>query len=132
MTDHQKDTAVIPFVSGLVSGFTSTVLFHPLDIIKTRLQVDESTTSRKRFAAQTRNLSSNRWSSFFGSPSTKSGFINDSRVTIYLLHKQLGIVGFYRGLLPAVVGSSASWAFYWLIYENMKMTVSLMLSLVFS
>ena len=120
MTNDKMDMVTIPFVSGLVSGFVSTVLFHPLDVIKTRFQVDE--TFRKPYQ-KSRFLPGN-WSSS-GQPTSKINLKN-SRLTLFTIRKQLGFFGFYRGLLPAVIGSSVSWACYWLIYENIKSTVSVL------
>jgi hypothetical protein len=95
----------VAFVSGLSAGFTSTALLHPLDLIKTRFQVDESASLKERLL---KGVASK----------------DESRVTARSIKQQLGIRGLYRGLTPALLGSSASWALYWLLYENVKRTVS--------
>ena len=83
-TDH--------LIAGLAAGFVSTVVFYPLELIKTRMQVEE-----------TRN----------GSYRTIIGSFE--RVL-----KVEGVTGLYKGLTPAVLASCGSWGGYFYLYELAK------------
>lgn len=93
----------IAFISGLTAGFTSTIILHPLDLIKTRFQVDESLKKKSRTSI-----------------GHKVQVDQNVRLTSNFIRKQLGFKGLYRGLTPAILGSSVSWALYWMLYENFK------------
>jgi len=79
-------------IAGLVAGFASTVVFYPLELIKTRMQVDES-----------RN----------GSYRTILG-------SFHRVVKTEGVAGLYKGLTPAVLASCGSWGGYFYLYEMAK------------
>ena len=79
-------------IAGLAAGFVSTVVFYPLELIKTRMQVEE-----------TRN----------GSYRTIIGSFE--RVL-----KVEGVTGLYKGLTPAVLASCGSWGGYFYLYELAK------------
>ncbi len=100
-SSHHALDAAVAFASGLAAGFTTTAVLHPLDLLKTRLQVDESF---------------RRWSWRDG---PRALLATDALTTRKVL-EQLGFRGLYRGLVPAVAGSSASWALYWASYERLK------------
>jgi len=95
------DGAGVAFVSGLLAGFVTTVTLHPLDVIKTRFQVDEAA---GRDAI---------WRRLTGQPP-------DEALTSRKIHAEAGFRGLYRGVMPAIVGSSTSWGIYFLLYEGMK------------
>ncbi|BBN01553.1 solute carrier family 25 (mitochondrial folate transporter), member 32 [Marchantia polymorpha subsp. ruderalis] len=81
--------------AGAVAGFATVVSLHPLDIVRTRFQVNDG-----------RNASI---------PSYKS--------TIHALStigRIEGLRGLYAGLTPALIGSSVSWGAYFLFYSNAK------------
>uniref|UniRef100_A0A7S2W927 Mitochondrial folate transporter/carrier n=1 Tax=Mucochytrium quahogii TaxID=96639 RepID=A0A7S2W927_9STRA len=86
--------------SGLLAGFVTTVSLHPLDLIKTRFQVDETRGKGSLF---------NRG----------AGVLKEA----YRVSTESGIRGLYRGLLPSVMGSSASWGIYFMLYESLKRTL---------
>mmetsp|Transcript_18772 Transcript_18772/g.22907 ORF Transcript_18772/g.22907 Transcript_18772/m.22907 type:complete len:91 (+) Transcript_18772:354-626(+) len=62
-------------ISGLAAGLASAFLLHPLDLIKTRTQVDEGTQNKSIFHRSRR---------------------------IYFTS---GIRGFYRGVVPSCIGT---------------------------
>lgn len=82
-------------IAGLSGGVTSTLILHPLDVIKLR------------FAVNTGRLES----------TPKYTGIANAFVTIY---KQEGFRGLYRGVTPNVIGAGASWGFYFFFYNNLK------------
>lgn len=75
----------IEFISGLSAGTASTLVFHPLDLIKTRLQVYRSTSIV---------------------PVTTFAILRE------LIQKNSRIQGFYRGLTPNLLGNAGSWSIF--------------------
>ncbi|KAL1980578.1 hypothetical protein VTN96DRAFT_3946 [Rasamsonia emersonii] len=97
MTDKNvPSTSLVETVAGFTAGVISTLCLHPLDLIKTRLQVDRVSPSRLG-------------SSF--------------RVIREIYRTEGGITAFYRGLTPNLVGNSTSWAVYFLFYGKIKDTI---------
>jgi solute carrier family 25 folate transporter 32 len=84
--------SLAPLVAGFSGGVVSTSLLLPLDVIKVRLQVNESESN--------------------GRP----GFLRIFRGII----KYEGVRGLYQGWTPAVLGSAISWGGYFYLYENFK------------
>jgi solute carrier family 25 folate transporter 32 len=82
-------------VSGAVAGCVATLILHPLDLIKTRFHVQER--GSKRLPKY-------------------SGLLDACR-TIYRLESWRG---FYGGLLPNIVGNTASWGVYMYAYNRCK------------
>ncbi|ODM20466.1 hypothetical protein SI65_03519 [Aspergillus cristatus] len=80
-------------VAGFTAGIVSTLCLHPLDLVKTRLQVDRSSSSR----------------------------IGGSlRVIRDISRHEGGVAAFYRGLSPNIIGNSTSWALYFFCYGKAK------------
>ena len=77
--------------AGFMGGAVSTLMLHPLDFLKTKLQVDETNKSvRQRLT-------------------TIPKIISDS-----------GIRGLYRGLSPNFAGATAAWGLYFYFYTHWK------------
>ncbi|KAJ9242777.1 hypothetical protein DTO166G5_532 [Paecilomyces variotii] len=94
MTDKNAfSPSVVEAIAGFTAGVISTLCFHPLDLIKTRLQVDRQSSSR---------------------------IGNSLRVISWIYQNEGGISAFYRGLSPNIIGNSTSWAFYFLSYGKVK------------
>jgi solute carrier family 25 folate transporter 32 len=95
-----KNSPLPSFIAGFAGGSASTILLYPLDLVKTRLQVDE------RSAAALNNDA------------------NVKRRTICCtvrgVIKHEGYLGLYKGLTPAVIGSAASWGGFFILYEELK------------
>ncbi|OAP56986.1 hypothetical protein AYL99_09098 [Fonsecaea erecta] len=90
---HGLSPASIETIAGLSAGLISTVIVHPLDIIKTRLQVDTSA----------------------------HPLLNSSRAVLRDILRNEGpsrLAAMYRGLSPNLVGNSAGWALYFLWYRE--------------
>jgi solute carrier family 25 folate transporter 32 len=87
------DASTVPLVAGFLAGVASTSLLLPLDVIKLRLQVSES--SRPHMPYRSFRV-------FFG------------------ILKYEGVRGLYQGWTPAVVGSAVSWGGYFYFYEGLK------------
>ncbi|KAE8388867.1 hypothetical protein ETB97_012894 [Aspergillus alliaceus] len=94
MTDKDGfSSSFMETVAGFTAGIVSTLCLHPLDLIKTRLQVDRSSSSRVG---------------------------GSLRVVRSIFQDEGGITAFYRGLTPNIIGNSTSWALYFLCYGNIK------------
>ncbi|RMD42529.1 hypothetical protein DV735_g2597, partial [Chaetothyriales sp. CBS 134920] len=97
-TRHGPSLATIESVAGLSAGLVATMIVHPLDIIKTRLQVDTSA----------------------------HPLLNSSRSVLRDLLRNEGpsrIAALYRGLSPNLAGNSAGWALYFMFYQHAQDTV---------
>lgn len=79
------------FWAGAVAGASSTIVLHPFDLIKVRLQTSQT------------------------APSPFQSF-----KALSLLYKSDSIKGLYRGLSANFAGSTLSWGLYFFIYEHLK------------
>jgi hypothetical protein len=86
-------------LAGAGAGFLATALLHPLDLIKTRMHVQEIGGRRLPHYA-------NLWHAF--------------RSIVRLE----GLAGLYQGIGPNVVGSTGSWAMYMFLYNGFKARLS--------
>ncbi|XP_059613601.1 mitochondrial folate transporter/carrier [Phlebotomus argentipes] len=82
-------------VAGISGGVTSTLILHPLDLIKIRFAVNDG---RQATIPQYRSLS--------GAFST--------------IFRQEGFRGLYKGVTPNIWGSGSAWGFYFLFYNTIK------------
>lgn len=105
MGQNEKTASSVPLVAGLLAGSVSTALLYPLDLVKVRLQVNESTGKK---AATTGPLP--------GVSFRKRTIATTLRSVI----KHEGIAGIYQGLTPALMGSAISWGGYFFFYEGLK------------
>lgn len=79
--------SLIESVAGFSAGIVSTLVVHPFDVIKTRLQVN--------------------WD--------KKAQLGDSlRIVKNIAKNEGSYVALYRGLMPNMLGNSVSWALYFL------------------
>ena len=83
---------------GIGAGIISTLVMHPLDLVKVRFQV--STTSSISDAA-VKGLK-------------KPGTLEEIWGSLRDIGKHEGIRGLYRGLTPNLVGNASSWGLYFL------------------
>jgi len=82
-------------VAGISGGVISTLLLHPLDLLKIRFAVDTSTNSNQ--------------ASYSGVKNAFSTIIRSE-----------GMSGLYRGVTPNTVGAGCAWGFYFLFYQTIK------------
>ncbi|GAA47560.1 mitochondrial folate transporter/carrier [Clonorchis sinensis] len=85
------------FAAGVAAGAASTVVVHPLDLAKVRLQADGSTSTLP-------NRTVDR-----GTFRTLTDVV-----------KIRGLRGLYLGLTPNVIGASGSWGLYFLLYAALR------------
>ncbi|CEL01578.1 Putative Mitochondrial folate carrier protein Flx1 [Aspergillus calidoustus] len=90
-------SSVVETIAGFTAGIATTLCLHPLDLIKTRLQVDRTYSSRVG---------------------------GSLRIIRQIFHDEGGLAAFYRGLTPNIIGNSTSWALYFLLYGDIKDAIS--------
>lgn len=99
-----RASSVVHLASGAVAGAVQTVFWHPLDLLKTRLQVQDA-----RVEASGRH----------GLPAYRSL----AHAVRSIVHSE-GLPGFLRGLLPNVAGSSLAWGIQMPLYAQLKWMAS--------
>jgi len=85
-------------VSGAAAAAVQTVFWHPLDLLKTRLQVQDG-----------------RLEKGSGLPAYRS-----LRHAIASVARKEGAIGFLRGVLPSVAGASLAWGLQMPLYAQLK------------
>ncbi|KAL7461327.1 hypothetical protein ACHAXS_001748, partial [Conticribra weissflogii] len=116
------------FIAGIAGGSASTILLYPLDLVKVRMQVDETSRrlqQREQPARPTEPSPSLSSAKSSQSPLAKNGNNYNYRTntictTIRGVIRNEGYLGLYRGLTPAVIGSAASWGGFFILYEEIK------------
>lgn len=113
--------SIITPLCGASAGIASGIVTCPLDVIKTRLQAQGSSSATRH-----KHLHSQR--SIFHLPlhlnsdpvqagkTRYRGMLGTGRT---ILHEE-GIRGFYRGLTPMLFGYLPTWAVYMTVYERMR------------
>jgi solute carrier family 25 folate transporter 32 len=84
------------FVAGSSGGIVSTLILHPLDLLKIRFAVNNGKAIKDR-------------PKYFG--------IKHAFKTVI---SQEGFKGLYKGVVPNLVGSTSSWGLYFLFYDGIK------------
>ena len=99
----------VPLYAGLTAGSTSTFLLYPLELIKVRMQVNETYKADSRssqFFTELRTLVNN----FEACSGKRQGIWGG-------LSKYRAL---YNGLTPSLVGNGVSWGGYFFVYEGVK------------
>lgn len=111
----------IEIISGLLAGSCSTLVAHPLDVIKIRLQLSENknATPFENLKLITQKISQD-------AESERVEYLkkNASRNLIRLIlssSKSLHLLQqYYRGLTPNLVGNMSGWSIYFALYGEFK------------
>ncbi|XP_066584777.1 solute carrier family 25 member 32 [Prorops nasuta] len=82
-------------VAGVSGGVVSTLLLHPLDLIKLRFAVNDG---------QTKSIPK----------------YDGLKSAVKEILRSEGIRGLYRGVTPNILGSGSSWGLYFLFYNSIK------------
>jgi solute carrier family 25 folate transporter 32 len=105
--------SLVESVAGFTAGLVSTLVVHPFDVVKTRLQIEQANTKARaggslhviRQIAQEAVVENTR----------------RNAANITARGDTAGVVrAFYRGLMPNMIGNSVSWALYFMWYGNIK------------
>lgn len=120
MTDKNVlSPSVVEAIAGFTAGVISTLCFHPLDLIKTRLQGMMCAPAHRMVSLhESPNLIS-RYNILVDRQSS-SRIGSSLRVISWIYRNEGGIAAFYRGLGPNLIGNSTSWALYFLSYSQIK------------
>lgn len=90
---HDSNKALIHFSTGLVSGLAATALTHPIDTIKTRVQLPHESATHWRHR------------------------LSILQATRRLYHEE-GVRGFFRGYAPRMMKRAISTALTWTLFEH--------------
>lgn len=93
----------VEFCSGLAAGMSATLVSHPLDFVKLRMQLDSS--SKTQYDAL-RKIGTD----LLAASSTPNGSTSTTKL----------IQNLYRGVGPNLVGSTSAWALYFAFYRDYK------------
>nr|XP_011462580.1 PREDICTED: folate transporter 1, chloroplastic isoform X2 [Fragaria vesca subsp. vesca] len=85
--------------AGAVAGFATVAAMHPLDVVRTRFQVNDGRVSNLPTYKNTANA-------------------------IFTIARSEGLRGLYAGFSPAVIGSTVSWGLYFFFYGRAKQRYS--------
>ncbi|XP_024030201.1 folate transporter 1, chloroplastic [Morus notabilis] len=85
--------------AGAVAGFATVAAMHPLDVVRTRFQVNDGRVSNIPTYKNTANA-------------------------IFTIARSEGLRGLYAGFSPAVLGSTVSWGLYFFFYDRAKQRYS--------
>ncbi|KAL8290045.1 hypothetical protein RQP46_002984 [Phenoliferia psychrophenolica] len=89
---------------GLGAGVISTLVMHPLDLVKVRFQVSTTSSIVATVKGGMR----------------KPGTLEEIWRSLREIGRQEGVRGLYRGLTPNLVGNASSWGLYFLWYTMIK------------
>ncbi|CAX40723.1 mitochondrial flavine adenine dinucleotide (FAD) carrier protein, putative [Candida dubliniensis CD36] len=102
----------IEVISGLLAGFSTTIVTHPLDVIKIRLQLSRDTPK-----------TSHPLESVI---SVINRINQDAKVTYKSNHKPKAfnyLIQYYRGITPNLIGNISAWGIYFALYAEFKSKV---------
>ncbi|KAL2333744.1 hypothetical protein Fmac_014957 [Flemingia macrophylla] len=85
--------------AGAAAGFATVAVMHPLDVIRTRFQVNDGRVSHLPVYKNTAHA-------------------------IFTIARSEGLRGLYAGFLPGVLGSTISWGLYFFFYDKAKQRYS--------
>lgn len=82
-------------IAGILGGLTSTVVLHPLDLLKVRFAVQD------------------------GQSNLKKNYRNISNAFSTIVREE-GFKGLYKGVAPNCIGAGTAWGLYFLFYNSVK------------
>merc|ERR1711978_233255 len=83
-------------IAGISGGVVSTLILHPLDLLKIRFAVDDGRSAKER-------------PKYYG--------LRHAFATVF---SQEGFKGLYKGVVPNLAGSASAWGLYFLFYNSIK------------
>jgi solute carrier family 25 (mitochondrial folate transporter), member 32 len=86
------------FIAGITAGTIASLILHPADLVKTRLQVQDGRLNQD---------------------------YSGVRHAVKEIWKAEGVRGFYKGAVPACAANAAAWGLYLYFYESAKHRIAL-------
>lgn len=114
--NHHLSPRQIETVSGLVAGFSSTVVTHPLDVIKIRLQLSPSSRDdmKQPFLELKKVISKIQQTATIEYQQSLAKHQKLNSKWLHTVHQ------YYRGLTPNLVGNISAWSIYFTLYAELK------------
>jgi len=106
------------FLSAGIGAACASMLTHPLDVIKTRLQTQDC------FCKEPPVTCPRRMATTAATTAIKAPKYTDFITSVRLINAEEGLRGFYRGLLPRAALSIPGAAMCWGTYESVKSFLS--------
>lgn len=106
--------SLVESVAGFTAGVVSTLVVHPFDVVKTRLQIESQ--SKTRPGGTWRVMRQIAHEAVHGMSPEKQVLVRDG----FTKESAALMRAFYRGLMPNMIGNSVSWALYFMWYGNIK------------
>ncbi|WFC99718.1 mitochondrial FAD carrier protein flx1 [Malassezia yamatoensis] len=104
--------------AGMAAGTIATLCMNPLDLVKTRFQVNDTAFSvnpaERSWFYQKVHARRPAWFLLGGKPGV------DILDALRGIVRKDGLVGLYRGVVPNIVGNASSWGLYFLFYTRIK------------
>lgn len=127
MAETSSSYQVVNIVAGGVAGSVTATFVCPLDVLKTRLQVQRRVPGVK-YKGISGTSSSHVFHQMDGSFVKASSTGHNLTVTVFAgsLSKILadeGVKGLYRGLTPTLLALLPNWAVYFTVYERLKISI---------
>ncbi|KAK4543081.1 hypothetical protein LTR36_005858 [Oleoguttula mirabilis] len=99
--------SIVESAAGFTAGVVSTLVVHPFDVVKTRLQIEPG---------NGKSRAGGSWRVMRTIAQEAAHDVANGRST-----GAAGVMrSFYRGLMPNMIGNSVSWALYFMWYGNIK------------
>ena len=106
--------SIVESVAGFTAGVVSTLVVHPFDVVKTRLQIASETATTRRGGSWRviRTIAQEAASGAVAGGGRQGGTSTAGPSAV--------VRAFYRGLGPNMLGNSVSWGLYFMWYSNIK------------
>ncbi|KAJ0040509.1 hypothetical protein Pint_28381 [Pistacia integerrima] len=108
--------------AGAIAGFATVAAMHPLDVVRTRFQVNDGRVSNLPSYKNTAHAILTIARLEFELKVVGVGAISKCTSNSYSKHS--GLRGLYAGFSPAVLGSTLSWGLYFFFYGRAKQRYS--------
>jgi solute carrier family 25 folate transporter 32 len=111
----------VEIISGLVAGFSTTIVMHPLDLIKIRLQLSPEINT-KRFKSLIDVISKINTSATTDFHQYKQAHHSSGIKSAILGRYKLPhtVLQYYRGIGPNIGGNIVGWSLYFTLYAEFK------------
>lgn len=103
--------SIVESAAGFTAGVVSTLVVHPFDVVKTRLQIEQTGKARAGNSWRVIQKIAREGAVLNTAQGVQKAFFKDGNQVVK---------NFYRGLMPNMIGNSISWGLYFMWYANIK------------